>query len=77
MSNLIGQKLVKNANIQKCDIFGDFETLWVVENHRKSLIQQYERSFSQNSQKLPKIAKLELAFSVLTVIQCYQMDHFQ
>ena len=33
-SILIGQKLVENAKIEslKCDIFGDFQTLWVRKN---------------------------------------------
>ena len=32
----IGQKLVENANIQKfkCDILGDFQTLWI-ENYEE------------------------------------------
>ena len=32
-SLLIGQKSVENAKIQnfKCDILGDFQTLWVIE----------------------------------------------
>ena len=34
-SVLKGQKLVENAKIQKfkCDIFSNFQTLWIRENH--------------------------------------------
>ena len=39
MSILIGQKLVKNAKIEnlKCDILGDFQTLWAELSSQESL----------------------------------------
>ena len=42
MSHLIGQKLMGNGKIEKlkCDIFGDFQTLWIRYEHLESLFQK-------------------------------------